>query len=123
VEAAVIGGRDRWKNRLDGLAHERTLDLNALEDPDSPQRERILRELVDLEALRRFALPLLDALAQLPDDSVSGGATWRVWLDALTALATRALRHPDRVLAVLGELAPMAAIGPVSLREVRLALG
>jgi CRISPR/Cas system-associated exonuclease Cas4 (RecB family) len=117
VDAAVIGGRDRWRRRLAGLAHERKLDLEALEDPDSPQRERIARELGDLEALRNFALPLLDALAELPQE-----ATWRVWLDALTALATRALRRPNRVLAVLGELAPMAAIGSVRLREVRLAL-
>jgi CRISPR/Cas system-associated exonuclease Cas4 (RecB family) len=118
VEAAVIGGLERWKKRLDGLANERALDLEALEDPDSPMRERFLRELADLEALRRYALPLLDALAALPRE-----ATWRVWLDALSALATRALRRPDRVLAVLGELAPMAAIGQVTLREVRIALG
>ncbi len=117
VEAAVIGGRERWQKRLDGLAHERELDLRALEDPDSPSRERIQRELADLAALRTYALPLLDALADLPRE-----ATWHVWIDKLGELATRALRRPERVLAVLGELAPMAAVSGVDLREVRLAL-
>ncbi|HEV3191376.1 MAG TPA: PD-(D/E)XK nuclease family protein, partial [Polyangiaceae bacterium] len=44
------------------------------------------------------------------------------WLDQLGALATRALRHPARVLSVLGELAPMAEVGPVDLAEVRIVL-
>jgi ATP-dependent helicase/nuclease subunit B len=117
VEAAVIGGRERWEQRLNGLTHEREQDLSVLEDPDSPLRERIGRELTDLAALRGYALPLLDALAALPRE-----ATWGEWLDALGALATRALRRPERVLAVLGELAPMASVSSVDLREVRLAL-
>ncbi len=118
VDAAVIGGRERWAKRLLGLRRERELDLAALDDVDHPLRGRIARELADLDALRRYAMPLLDALAELPRE-----ATWRVWLDALSALATRALRKPDRVLSVLGELQPMAQIGSVGLGEVRLALG
>src|SRR6185295_9770196 len=49
-------------------------------------------------------------------------ADWGVWLEKLGALATRALRHPERVLAILAELAPMSDVGPVDLREVRLVL-
>ncbi len=41
----------------------------------------------------------------------------------LTALATRALRKPERVIAALNELLPMAAVGPITLDEVRLVLG
>jgi CRISPR/Cas system-associated exonuclease Cas4 (RecB family) len=40
----------------------------------------------------------------------------------MTALATRSLRHPERVLSILAELAPMSDVGPVDLREVRLVL-
>ncbi len=118
VEAAVIGGRDRWEKRLSGLARERELDLRAIDDPDSPSRERIARELADLASLQTYALPLLDMLAALPREG-----TWRTWIDALGDLATRALRRPERVIAVLGELAPMAGVTSVDLREVRLALG
>ncbi len=38
------------------------------------------------------------------------------------ALATRALRKPDRILSILSELAPMAGVGPVTLDEVLLVL-
>ena len=135
VEAAVIGGRDRWARRLDGLearlrlAGEHRNDQSlarpsgrASEHPDheaEPEtaregRERLLR---DLDHLRRFALPLLDDLASLPEH-----ATWGEWLDRLSALATRALRDPGRVLAVLSALAPMSDVGPVTLREVQLVL-
>ena len=41
---------------------------------------------------------------------------------SLAALATRALRQPDRVLAVLAELAPMGSVGPITLNEVLLVL-
>jgi CRISPR/Cas system-associated exonuclease Cas4 (RecB family) len=117
VDASVIGGRDRWAARLEGLSHELRLDLDALEDPDDPLAERLERDLGDLTALRDYALPLLEALAALPKE-----AAWGVWMDALAGLATRALRRPERVLSVLSELAPMAAVGPVDLEEVQLVL-
>jgi len=119
VEAAVIGGRERWVRRLDGLGNELTLDLQALDDrdPESPRALGIRRSLADLAALRAFALPLLEALDALPQL-----ATWEVWLDALTALASRALRRPERVLSVLSELSPMGPVGPVDLHEVRIVL-
>jgi CRISPR/Cas system-associated exonuclease Cas4 (RecB family) len=117
LDAAVIGGRDRWERRLDGLAHELELELEELDDPEEPAGERIRRDLAHLSILRAYALPLLDALAALPVQ-----ATWGDWLDHLSSLAVRALRRPERVLATLAKLAPMAGVGPVELDEVRLVL-
>ncbi|XXX77567.1 PD-(D/E)XK nuclease family protein [Sorangium sp. So ce134] len=115
VDAAVIGGLDRWKARLSGF--ERELRLQLSRAPEERDAARIARTLADLEALRDFALPLLAALP-----SPGERATWGAWRDRLSALATRALRRPERVLAVLAELAPMADVGPVDLGEVRLCL-
>lgn len=108
VDAAVIGGRDRWARRLAGLEERLRLDDREI------VRESNARALEDLAHLRAFALPLLDELAALPAQ-----ATWGVWLDRLTALATRALRAPDRVIAVLASLHPMKDVGPVRLDEVQ----
>ncbi|MEZ5064451.1 MAG: PD-(D/E)XK nuclease family protein [bacterium] len=116
VEAAVIGGRDRWKRRLDGLAEELKRKLREAEglDPESPRTRGVRRELENVGHLERFALPLIDALDALP-----ASAPWGEWLDALKRLAPRALRRPERVLEVLDELAPMAGVGPVAIHEVR----
>ncbi|MEO8701869.1 MAG: PD-(D/E)XK nuclease family protein [Kofleriaceae bacterium] len=107
VEAAVIGGRERWERRLAG--YEAKL---ALDDREAGRDAR-MRELADLAYLRRFALPLLDDLAALP-----ALGSWGTWIDRLSALATRALRTPERVLAVLSALVPMSEVGPVALAEV-----
>ncbi|WP_437928066.1 PD-(D/E)XK nuclease family protein [Sorangium sp. So ce291] len=115
VDAAVIGGLDRWRARLSGYERELRQELScASEERDTA---RIARALADLTALRDFALPLLAALPG-PGER----ATWGEWRHRLSALATRALRRPERVLAVLAELAPMADVGPVDLGEVRLCL-
>ncbi|XXT20347.1 PD-(D/E)XK nuclease family protein [Sorangium sp. So ce429] len=115
VDAAVIGGLDRWKVRLSGYERELRQELSrASEERDTA---RVARALADLTALRDFALPLLAALPG-PGER----ATWGEWRHRLSALATRALRRPERVLAVLAELAPMADVGPVDLGEVRLCL-
>ena len=119
VEAAVIGGRERWSKRLDGLKNKLKQDLeheSSLE-PDGPYAAQLQRTLDELDSLRRFALPLLDALVALPRS-----ASWGEWLDALSRLATQSIRRPQRVLSVLAELAPMADVGPVALDEVRLVL-
>ena len=119
VESAVVGGHDRWARRLGGLAEE--LRLRWLErrtdDPESPQARGLERDLVNLEHLRRFALPVVDQLARLPSR-----APWGAWLDHLDELAPMVLTRPDRVLAVLGELRPMAEVGPVGLAEVQSVL-
>ncbi len=116
VESAVIGGSDRWTRRLNGLAEEYRLRIAELreDDPDSPRIPHFERELQNLEHLRAFVLPLVDAMSEWPDE-----ATWGDWLKRLEGFAPRILRRPEHVLRVLADLRPMAAIGPVSLTEVR----
>ncbi len=113
VDAAVIGGYERWARRLTGLENEFRIQLASLELEDQSERERLERELERLGNLERFALPLIEDLHALP---VS--APWREWLEALSNLAARALVNPEPVLAVLAELRPMAEVGPVDLDEI-----
>lgn len=119
VEAAVVGGQERWERRLKGLAAELETRIEALklEEPDSPQVLMQQQELVNLGHLRRYALPLIGVLWGL-----QGTATWGDWLRALGRLATISLRRPEHVLSVLAELQPISDVGPVSLAEVREAL-
>ncbi|MEP6961545.1 MAG: PD-(D/E)XK nuclease family protein, partial [Acidobacteriota bacterium] len=107
VDAAVIGGRDRWERRLRGLEAEWELQ-------DSDNTERIAQ----LRNLREFALPLIGMLADLPKN-----APWKDWLASLGELVGRALGNPDGVLAVLADLAPMGDVSPVTLEEVIEVLG
>ncbi len=107
VEAAVIGGRARWTRRLAGLRATLALDRG----------ESAARKLGDLAHLEQFAVPVLDDLDALP-----ASASWGAWCDHLGALASRTLRHPERVQAVLSALAPMRDVGPVELRDVQRAL-
>jgi len=118
VEAAVIGEASRWRSRLAGLHAKLEGDILAYDRKDETAlAEASRRELAALESLRRFALPLIDDLASLPKR-----ATWGAYLEKLGALATRALRHPERVLSVLSELEPMSKVDGVTLAEVRLVL-
>ena len=116
VESAVIGGRDRWARRLSGLEQELRLRLKEAtgDEPQSARVRRFESDLVNLGHLRRFALPIIDRLGALPRR-----ATWGDWIDQLETLAPMVLRRPDRVLAVLGELRPLAEVGPVPLAEVQ----
>jgi len=113
VDAAVIGGRDRWARRLRGLRAELQTQLRNLEDEDDSRFAHIGRRIQQLARLEHFALPLIDALGSLPSSE-----KWGVWLDRLMELAPLALRHPESVLSVLSELEPMREVGPVSLDEV-----
>jgi RecB family exonuclease len=117
VEAAVIGGRDRWRRRIDGLAHDLRLRLSEVAGDDETQAATLSRTLQELDVFAGYALPLIDVLDGLPRS-----ANWSEWLDQLSALATQSIRQPDRVLAVLAELAPMGPVGPVALNEVLLVL-
>lgn len=119
VDGAVVGGRHRWVRRLDGLAAELRLRLAETRrlEADSPRVAALERELGELGRLRGFALPVIEVLDALPE-----AAAWGQWLAALDRLALMALRRPERVAAVLAELQPMAAIGPVALDEVRAVL-
>ena len=120
VESAVVGGRTRadgsarWRRRLDGLAADFRYRIRELkqEEPESPRIARFERDLRNLVHLRQFALPIVDELASWPER-----ATWGDWLQRFEALATRALRRPDRVRKTLADLRPMADVGPVRLEE------
>ena len=118
VDSAVIGGKDRWTRRLQGLANELLLRIEEAAPEEEAKVESIKRQLRDLEALRAYALPLLERLAALPD-----GANWGEWLVHLRELAINALRYPEGVLATLADLEPMGKVGPVDLHEVQLVLG
>ena len=116
VDAAVIGSKDRWEGRLNGLDAELRLKLAEVvaKEPESPKALAIKRDLRELSHLKNFALPLIEVLSGFPRE-----ALWGQWLTILQSLAPRVLRKPDRVLSVLAEMAPMEAVGPVSLFEVR----
>ena len=105
VEAAVIGGRDRWRRRIQGLAKDLCLRISEVAEEDETQAAALARTLEDLASFAGYAIPLIDELDSLPKS-----ATWGEWLDQLSALATRSLKLPDRVLAVLAELAPMGPL-------------
>ena len=118
TDAAVIGGRERWRRRLAGLEREFDLRLKTIGREDETRREEIARKLGQLRELERFALPLIDALHDLP-----AAARWGEWITKLSELARIALRRPEPVLAVLAEFAPMADVGPAGLEEVAAVLG
>jgi CRISPR/Cas system-associated exonuclease Cas4 (RecB family) len=117
VDAAVIGGLPRWEARLKGYRAE--LVSRMREEGDEEARvEQLTRELRSLDVLRAFALPLLAELGELSKRP----RPLSNYAKALSDLATRALRRPERVLAVLAELYPMGKGADVTLSEVRLAL-
>lgn len=104
LDAAVVGGLERWKRRLDGLARELELDEN------NAAAEA-------LASLRRFVIPLLEFLQQLP-----GTASWGVWLDKLADLAQFGVAKPEELVRLLDELAPLSEISGVTLQNVLLVL-
>ena len=120
VDASVVGGRvggrARWTRRLNGLLRELWHE-RALLEADDPRRATLKRDCRQLSKLKRFATPLLDALTALPEQ-----ASWRVWLDALEALAKQSLHEPEAIITVLAELAPLAPVGPVTLDAVQRVL-
>jgi CRISPR/Cas system-associated exonuclease Cas4 (RecB family) len=117
VDAAVIGSRERWKRRLDGLEAEFRKKRDALDDDDETRASFYDRQLVDLAHLKEVASAQIAALAALPAQ-----ALWGEWLRHLRALVELAIRDREPVLAALAELEPMAPVGPIGLDEVRLVL-
>ena len=89
IESAVIGGRDRWRRRIDGLANDLRLRLSELAEEGQTQAAVLARTLEDLAAFAAYAIPLIDLLDSLPKS-----ASWGDWLDQLGALATRAAQIP-----------------------------
>jgi CRISPR/Cas system-associated exonuclease Cas4 (RecB family) len=119
VESAVIGGSERWARRLNGLAAEYQLKIRELtsEQPDSPRIAHLERERQNLAHLRNFALPLIETMSAWPQQ-----AAWGDWIERLDDFAPQVLRRAEFVLRVLADLRPMAAVGPVTLAEVRAVL-
>src|SRR5439155_15823244 len=68
VDAAVIGGPQRWETRLAGLREE--FHRRYREEEDQGERERMERRIVALDELREFALPVIARLAALPERAV-----------------------------------------------------
>jgi hypothetical protein len=112
VDASVIGGRDRWIRRLDGLRRELQKQIAEVADEDESAQLQLERQLENLEHLRRFALPIIEFLDQLPTK-----ATWGEWLDSLERLAAMCLRKPDSVLSALAELRPMDTSDQLALTK------
>lgn len=115
VEAAVVGGTDRWERRLRGLAEEFAVKRRgaAIEDPSSVDVVFLDREIARLADLTAFALPTIRHL-----DALRTCTTWGDWIPQLEVLATATLHAPERVLAVLSELRPLRDVGPVSVTDV-----
>ncbi|HEV2201686.1 MAG TPA: PD-(D/E)XK nuclease family protein [Bryobacteraceae bacterium] len=118
VDAAVIGGQDRWARRLRGLEREFELRIATAGREDENQRANLERQLEELRELKQFALPVIEQLSGLP-----ASAAWGAWIEQLASLARRTLRRPEAVLSALAELEPMAGVGPVTLDEVTEVLG
>lgn len=118
VDAAVIGGRERWSRRLRGLEAEFRVRLADLGQKEEGRRQHLEREIERLGNLERFALPLIDRLAALPRQAV-----WGDWIERLRDLAGAALRRPETVWSLLDELQAMEDVGPVPLDEVAGVLG
>ena len=120
VEAAVVGGKpERWTRRLAGFDEElraRRIETER-DNPASPRLAAIDDDRRRLDYLGAFALPIITEMAAWP-----ALAPWGEWLDRLDDLAPRTLRAPAYVRRVLADLRPMAAVGPVSVHEVRMVL-
>jgi len=113
VDAAVVGGHDRWARRLEGLRAEFEQRFADLDDGDDGTRAYLERQIEDLGHLERFALPLIERLASLPSRD-----TWGAWIRHLRELAGVSLRTSERVLGILAELEPMEKVDEVTLGEV-----
>ena len=75
VEAAVIGGQERWPRRIGGLANELRLQIAELSKEDVARAPTTRRTLIDLVAFAGYALALIGELAQFPN-----ATTWGEWL-------------------------------------------
>lgn len=124
VDARVIaGGAERWKRRFEGHRRElqRRLDDSGQEEGttgvDSAAGQRIQATLDELRHLQAFAIPVVESLEQW-----SSPVTWGGWLERFVSLVPRVLRRPAYVLRLLGELQPMAGVGPIALDEARRVL-
>lgn len=117
VDAAVTqGGSARWRARLAGLRER--VDRAAQEADDRVAVEALERQRSELLAFEAFALPLVEELEALPGQH-GARAPLVAHLERLSALATRALRRPRRVLSVLADLRRRAEDAELTLGELR----
>jgi hypothetical protein len=58
VEAAVIGGRERWRRRIDGLANDLRLKLAELAGEDEARAAIVAQTLEDLNAFAASSIPI-----------------------------------------------------------------
>lgn len=114
-DAQVIGGAARWARRLRG--HREQLHLRAEaaydDDPSSPRHEGLRRHVGWADELIAFADDVIGDMAAWPATDDWGG-----WLARLRVLAPRVLVRPQRVLATLAELQPLAGVSEVGIAEV-----
>lgn len=110
AEASVLGGVPRWQRRLQALRDQIHRRYEGAEQED---KSRLGERLERLDALRDFAIPVLDALGKLPRHG-----TWVEWLEHLEALAELTLRDPESVVELLDQLRPLGETGPVELSDV-----
>ena len=117
VESAVIGGSDRWARRLDGLAAEYELKIREL---TSEQARLAAHRAPGARAAESCAPPRFRAAAHRRDVRLAkAGDLGRLDSASSKHLRRSVLRRPEFVLRVLADLRPMAAVGPVTLAEVR----
>jgi len=126
VDAAVIGGHDRWVRRLEGLRKELQKRIEEVRAEDDAARQRLEQEIDRLQNLQNFALPIIDFLDRLPPSE-----TWGEWLDDLEQLARKSLlnvRSPiilsksiSNVLQILSQdcAAPKQSAGWMSMTSNR----
>jgi len=110
-DAAVIDTVPRWRSRLTVLLDR--LYAEYEKETREERKQHKARDIAALESLRGFAVPIIEQLAALPER-----ALWGKWLGALEDLATHSLAWPRTVHESLDALAPLAALGPVTLAEV-----
>ena len=105
VDAAVVGGADRWRKRLEGLDAEFRLQLREAADENEGRRGYLERQIARLGTLRSFALPLVEFLDDLPE-SADWGRVARpsrpAGDDVAAAPGVRA-RSPGGAAAALGD--------------------
>ena len=97
VEAAVIGGRRRWRTRIEGLANDLRIKFAELGEEDEARATIVKRTAEDLEAFAAYALPLIDAL----DGTAEIGELGRV------ARSTGSARNPRNPSTRPGALGPL----------------
>ncbi len=109
VDSAVIGGRERWSAPAGGPRRRDAPPARGARAGGAGLAARSRRSSATSRTSStsaRFALPVIDALAALP-----ATATWGDWLGHLRRSPPPCSAGPERVLAVLAELAPLAPSG------------